>query len=243
MNKCNVLAICDKPEDRRELESCFSYAKDYQSRVVGSREEALMVLNGDPAYNLTVIYLQATPTAGQEMLREIKKKFRDHKVMVITADRRQTLEIMIRGAMDIVFAPFDKFDLLHRIDDLMKDQRSCKRFELKDCDIKIILLNQDGVRLRGLVNNICLDGILIEIDDLEKAQEFFKGQDTVDVLFQPAADEPLVKIFRGNVVRIFKDRNQKGEMAIYLTPERDIDFLDDFVSYFKMNLEPPSGSE
>ena len=60
------------------------------------------------------------------------------------------------------------------------------------------------------------------------------------VLFQPSHEEPLVKIFRGNVVRIFTkgaDEGQnKGNMAIYLSPERDISFLDDFVSYFKIDL-------
>jgi two-component system response regulator len=237
MEQKKVLLVCDNVKNLQDLFQSFSFTQEYSLESAQSREHSLRLLKEGGAYSLIVIDLEVSPTATLELLREVKRKYRDRKVLVLTADKRQTLEIMIRGAIDIIFKPFDKFDLMHHVDDLMKDHRSCKRFELKDCDIKIVLLNQDGVRLSGVINNICLDGILIEIEDLVKANEFFHGRVTVDVLFQPSHDEPLVKIFRGNVVRIFKDQQEKGEMAIYLTPERDINFLDDFVSYFKIDLK------
>jgi len=237
MDKNTVLIACDNEKEIITLETIFNHTENYTTELAKSKDGLLKYLKAFNKYDLIILNLQISIASNLNILTEIKKKFREQKVLLITSDRSKTPEIMLRGACDIIFKPYDKFDLLHHVDDSIHEKRLCKRFELKDCDIDIVLLNKDGVRINGSVNNICMDGVLIDIEDLTKAESFFNDSQNVDVLYQPSNSKPMVKIFRGNVVRVYQDRNKKGKIAVYLTPGRDVYFLDDFVSFFKINLD------
>jgi DNA-binding response OmpR family regulator len=107
-----ILVVDDDREFQRSLIKIFQKA-GYQVNVASDSVQALAVLNRRP-YDLIVLDLKMPGKSGLEVLREIKTKTPDSKVIVITAfgDPASRREAMAVGACDYLNKPVKRKEIL-----------------------------------------------------------------------------------------------------------------------------------
>ena len=118
-----ILVIDDDREFQRSLIKIFLKA-GYQVNVASDSVQALAVLDRRH-YDLVVLDLKMPGKSGLEVLREIKIKTRDSKVIVVTAfgDSTSYREAMAIGACDYLNKPVKRKEILEA------SRRALARFE------------------------------------------------------------------------------------------------------------------
>jgi len=233
-SKYKLLVLSDIDSDFGNLDTLLKNSGGFEYEFCKTEAEMFKLLSVENSnYDLVILSTNSTTRNHVELIKEIRSNYKDLKTFLITQGNVQAMELMLHGAAGLVFKNDMEKNLVDNIQKILDDKRSSYRFELQECDIKITLLNEEGVRIQGYISNVSNEGLMIDFEDLAKAKEYFNKDHKVDVLFQPTSSEPLVKIFRGNVVRIYESDSDKSSMGIYLTPEKDLNFIDNFVGYFK----------
>jgi DNA-binding NtrC family response regulator len=107
-----ILVVDDDREFQRSLIKIFLKA-GYQVNVASDSVQALAVLNRRH-YDLIVLDLKMPGKSGLEVLREIKIKTPDSKVIVVTAfgDSTSYREAMAIGAFDYLNKPVKRKEIL-----------------------------------------------------------------------------------------------------------------------------------
>jgi DNA-binding response OmpR family regulator len=107
-----ILVVDDDREFQRSLIKIFLKA-GYQVNVASDSVQALAVLDRRP-YDLIVLDLKMPGKSGLEVLREIKIKTPDSKVIVVTAfgDPASRREAMAVGACDYLNKPVKRKEIL-----------------------------------------------------------------------------------------------------------------------------------
>jgi DNA-binding NtrC family response regulator len=107
-----ILVVDDDREFQRSLIKIFQKA-GYQVNVASDSRQALAVLNRRQ-YDLIVLDLKIPGKSGLEILREIKIKTPDSKVIVVTAfgDSTSYREAMAIGACDYLNKPVKRKEIL-----------------------------------------------------------------------------------------------------------------------------------
>jgi DNA-binding NtrC family response regulator len=107
-----ILVVDDDREFQRSLIKIFQKA-GYQVNVASDSEQAWAALNRRH-YDLIVLDLKMPGKSGLEVLREIKIKTPDSKVIVVTAfgDSTSHCEAMAIGAFDYLNKPVKRKEIL-----------------------------------------------------------------------------------------------------------------------------------
>ena len=107
-----ILVVDDDREFQRSLIKIFLKA-GYQVNVASDSVQALAVLDRR-RYDLIVLDLKMPGRSGLEVLREIKTKTPDSKVIVVTAfgDLTSRREAMASGACDYLDKPVKRKEIL-----------------------------------------------------------------------------------------------------------------------------------
>ena len=71
------MIVCDNDQGLTDLRQCFSYTQDYTLETAQSREHIVRLMRDGKRYDLIISDLQVNPTGNIELLKEVKKKFRD----------------------------------------------------------------------------------------------------------------------------------------------------------------------
>jgi len=118
-----ILVVDDDREFQRSLIKIFQKA-GYQVNVASDSVQALAVLDRRQ-YDLIVLDLKMPGKSGLEVLREIKTKRPDSKVIVVTAfgDSTSHSEAMAIGACDYLNKPVKRKEILEA------SKRALTRFE------------------------------------------------------------------------------------------------------------------
>ncbi len=124
----SILIVDDENVLRKSLRKKLS-REDYHCDEAGSADEALEILESNPA-DLIILDIRMPGKSGLELLPEIKDKYPDVAVIMVTAinETGTAVECMKRGAADYVIKPFDLNDVLSAVD---------RALQKRDLELKI----------------------------------------------------------------------------------------------------------
>ena len=118
-----VLIVDDEPVVRRILRQRLS-AEGYPCKEAGSAEEALNMLQDDPA-ELVILDIKMPGKSGVELLPEIKLRYPDTAVIMATAttDATTAIQCMKGGAYDYLVKPFNLDEVALSADRALEKRR------------------------------------------------------------------------------------------------------------------------
>ena len=117
-----ILVVDDIPNIREIFLSAF---EEYNIVTAASGEEALGILNRPHDIDLIVLDVMLPGINGLELLRKIKEKDRDCKIVIMTAHSSKdiAIEALRRDADEYIEKPFDLEDARQVFEKLLKDKR------------------------------------------------------------------------------------------------------------------------
>jgi CheY-like chemotaxis protein len=192
----------------------------YQVGTACNGREALKYLK-EKTYDIIVTDLKMPDLDGYQLLDIVKTSYRDHKVMVMTADLFKKDRLLRKGAMEAVGKPFNLKALIEEIKKLLQERRRTKRF-FSHQKVRCILKSRSNqVLTEGLLCDISIDGVLIKVaHPLDDTSEL-----TVD--FCTPGNHSLLGSINGQVVRLTKIQDpDHTHVAVYFDDQRDLTLLE-----------------
>ncbi len=118
-----ILIVDDDPFICRQLEELFAGQK-CQTAVASSAQDALRLL-AEQEFSLAVVDLRIPGTDGMGLTREIKERWNDLDVVMITgyASIKGAVEAMRQGASDYITKPFQKEEILLATEKVLEKRR------------------------------------------------------------------------------------------------------------------------
>jgi DNA-binding response OmpR family regulator len=115
MTRIRILVVDDEPDFLKLIERRLT-KRNVDVETVGTGEEALAFLKNTPV-DVVVLDVRMPGMNGIETLKEIRKRFRDVEVILLTGhgSMQSGVEGISQGAYDYILKPFSIDNLLERI--------------------------------------------------------------------------------------------------------------------------------
>ena len=118
----NKVLVVDDEEALRTVLSGELMSEGYEVRSAGDGDEAIANLEKE-RFDLVLLDIKMPRVTGFEVLKHIKEKYSDTKVVMLTgfADLKNAIESKKLGAEDFVSKPYDLVDLLTTIERVLSE--------------------------------------------------------------------------------------------------------------------------
>ena len=115
MTRIRILVVDDEPDFLKLIERRLT-KRNVDVDTVGTGEEALVFLKNTPV-DVVVLDVRMPGMNGIETLKEIRKRFREVEVILLTGhgSMQSGVEGISQGAYDYILKPFSIDNLLERI--------------------------------------------------------------------------------------------------------------------------------
>ncbi|MCJ2165581.1 MULTISPECIES: response regulator [unclassified Pseudodesulfovibrio] len=115
MTRIRILVVDDEPDFLKLIERRLT-KRNVDVDTVGTGEEALLFLKNTPV-DVVVLDVRMPGMNGIETLKEIRKRFREVEVILLTGhgSMQSGVEGISQGAYDYILKPFSIDNLLERI--------------------------------------------------------------------------------------------------------------------------------
>jgi DNA-binding NtrC family response regulator len=122
MSEKNKVLVVDDEEALRTVLSGELMSEGYEVRSAGDGDEAIANLEKEK-FDLVLLDIKMPRVTGFEVLKHIKEKYSDTKVVMLTgfADLKNAIESKKLGAEDFVSKPYDLVDLLTTIERVLSE--------------------------------------------------------------------------------------------------------------------------
>ncbi len=122
MSEKNRVLVVDDEEALRTVLSGELMSEGYEVRSAGDGDEAIATLEKE-RFDLVLLDIKMPRVTGFEVLKHIKEKYSDTKVVMLTgfADLKNAIESKKLGAEDFVSKPYDLVDLLTTIERVLSE--------------------------------------------------------------------------------------------------------------------------
>ena len=122
MSEKNKVLVVDDEEALRTVLSGELMSEGYEVRSAGDGDEAIGNLEKE-RFDLVLLDIKMPRVTGFEVLKHIKEKYSDTKVVMLTgfADLKNAIESKKLGAEDFVSKPYDLVDLLTTIERVLSE--------------------------------------------------------------------------------------------------------------------------
>jgi CheY-like chemotaxis protein len=214
----NILLVEDD-KSTIEILSILLYNKGYRVRKVSNGKEALTYLK-KKSYEIIITDLNMPDMDGYQLLDTVKTSFREHKVLVMSADLPMRESLLRKGALEAFDKPFELDEFVEELGRLLRERRKSKRFTSKQ-EIQCFLKDKKtGNSAEGILIDISIDGALIKTNKVKgKLKEV-----AIDFIL-PESMRIFLKV-NGKVTRKEKGKTGDWEIGIYFNADRDISFMD-----------------
>ena len=209
-----------------KLLSKFLKKKEIEVETALNGEEAIQKLKEKP-FDIVLSDLGMPVMDGYKLLAYVKTTNRDVKVMIISGDTFDGVSLLRKGALDALSKPIEIDEFQKRLETLLKEKRRTKRFNSQRviCRIKN---NENKILAEGVLENISLDGALVEtLKDLKRKNE-------LNIEFSDLRKSNTLAEVKGTVVRkyVVKEDEAPHKIAFYFDSPRDPELLE----YFKNHI-------
>jgi diguanylate cyclase (GGDEF)-like protein len=167
----NILVIDDEEETRKNLSGLLQ-GQGYEVMTASNGTECLQILSAQ-RFDLVILNLVMPGMSGIEVLKEIKEKYKDTEVIIITgcADKEEAISALRLNVYDFIEKPFESSEILNTISHClnqlgMRIKIKRQSQELKESEEKIRYLSFHD-DLTGLYNRSYFEKE-IERLDIEK---------------------------------------------------------------------------
>lgn len=214
------ILIVDDDKATIDMLSMLLKKNGYEVGTAFNGEEALDFLR-KRAYDIIITDLKMPKIDGYQLLDIVRTSYRNHKVLVMTADLFKKEKLLRKGAMEAFSKPFNLKILIEELNILLKERRRTKRFSSKEKVHCLIKDKRSDFSIEGIVVDISIDGVLINIS------QAVRQIDEISIDFMGPDNSRSIGTMSGKVVRISKmDNAGVLQMAVYFEDERDLALLE-----------------
>lgn len=217
--KTSILLV-DDDASIIELLSILLKNKGFSVCTAADGNKALQCIQ-EQSYDIVVTDLKMPDMDGYQLLDIIKTDYREHKVMVMSADLTKRENLLRRGALEAFNKPFNLKKFVEQLSILVHERRRSKRFNSsKNISCRVTNPLNDEI-YTGLLIDISIDGALVE---LKKNDANELGALYLELLL-PHSDQPFCRV-DGTVVRtLLGEEAEFVKVAIYFDTNRDLKLL------------------
>ena len=140
MSKTNRILVVDDEQTNVQLLDNLLRAAGYSEITATTDAEAVVELHREHQYDLILLDLKMPKRSGFEILHDLTASEGRARVpvLVVTAqtDRASRLRALELGAMDFVSKPFDRVELLRRIQNLLEVQNLSRAVQARNLELE-----------------------------------------------------------------------------------------------------------
>jgi CheY-like chemotaxis protein len=234
MVKERILVVDDEEETRNVCKRALT-KEAYFVQVVESGEKGLDTIQRE-SFNLALIDLKMPGMDGIELLRQIRTKYKDTEVIVITghASVQSALQAMRLGAYDYVTKPFDVAELGWIVKTCLQ-KKSSEKVEIKRKELTILRQLNRIITASERLNKKLEEFLVLACNLLPADVGSFMFVDEKSSRLQIVASfglsEKIIELIKPKIEELFKKLKEREEPFLVLNE------LDDYSQFDHMGVK------